>query len=75
MAQVDAYKCDKCGTLMLENERTVHTDRYEGEVVQGELVEDLCPKCVQAPPKLQPIKQRKSRAKTATEAPPPTSAT
>lgn len=48
MSQFRGYTCDGCGNVIAEGHRTRHTEKFDGPTVQGEVVKDLCPVCVNA---------------------------
>lgn len=66
MAQVTGWKCDSCGAFIAsEADRTRKKVRFEGPVIEGDYVEDLCRECSPNPADiegLRPIQRRKKRA-------------
>lgn len=64
MSQFRGFRCDECGTVVSVDERQKYTERFEGTLASGEVVKDLCAKCMETrlpqSSNLRPLRRRKN---------------
>jgi predicted RNA-binding Zn-ribbon protein involved in translation (DUF1610 family) len=72
VATFQGFKCDSCGDVIDNGERTKRTVKLEGSRLapQGQYSQDLCPTCVAVPDgvDLKPLRKRRTKAEMRADA-------
>jgi coenzyme F420-reducing hydrogenase beta subunit len=67
MSQFRGFTCDECGTVVAVDQRQKYTERFEGNLATGEIIKDLCARCMEqrlpGDVKLRPLRRRRSTRK------------